>query len=318
MDKLFHLTLHNGLSCLPHGWHVDVMWKRFSHSWWRHQKEKFSALLAIRAGNSPATGKFPAQRPVTGALTFSFICAWITGWVNSREAGDLRRHRAHDDVTVMCWPSVRGIPCKVGFPHKESVMRNFDVIFVNSLNKQLNRRCRFQFHGRISICILLRLSQEVKYFELWSHFSLLGDVTNISGRSEKHKYVNRQRVIVFKIDVSDEVREYKTDNVCHKIKMISFNEIPLKMSSETCEPFPLPWRHNGHDGVPNHQPYECLLNRLFKHRSKKTSKLRVTGLYEGNSLVIGEFPAQRASNTENVSVSWRNHECSGSQCEPYG
>ena len=46
---------------------------------------------------------------------------------------------------------------------------------------------------------------------------------------------------------------------------------------------PLRWRHNGHDGVSNHQPRHCLLNRLFGCRSKKTSKLRVTGLCAGNS-----------------------------------
>ena len=60
-------------------------------------------------------------------------------------------------------------------------------------------------------------------------------------------------------------------------------------------------------GVSNHQPHDCLLNRLFRHRSKKTSKLRVTGLCEGNSLGTGEFPAQRASNAENVSIWWRHH-----------
>ena len=46
---------------------------------------------------------------------------------------------------------------------------------------------------------------------------------------------------------------------------------------------PLHWRHNDHDGVSNHQPNGCLLNRLFRRRSKKTSKLRVTGLCAGNS-----------------------------------
>ena len=69
----------------------------------------------------------------------------------------------------------------------------------------------------------------------------------------------------------------------------------------------LQWRHNEPDGVSNHQPRNCLLNRLYRHRSKKTSKLRVTGLCEGNSPVIGEFPAQRASNAENVSIWWRHH-----------
>ena len=43
-------------------------------------------------------------------------------------------------------------------------------------------------------------------------------------------------------------------------------------------------RHNGHDGVWNHNPHHCLPNRLFRRRSKKASKLRVTGLCEGNSL----------------------------------
>ena len=42
-------------------------------------------------------------------------------------------------------------------------------------------------------------------------------------------------------------------------------------------------QHNDHDGVSNHQPRGCLLNRLFRRRSKKTSKLRVTGLCAGNS-----------------------------------
>ena len=67
----------------------------------------------------------------------------------------------------------------------------------------------------------------------------------------------------------------------------------------------LQWRHNEHDGVPNHQPHDCLLNCLFRHRSKKTLKLRVTGLCVGNSPVTGEFPAQMASNAENVSIWWR-------------
>ena len=64
---------------------------------------------------------------------------------------------------------------------------------------------------------------------------------------------------------------------------------------------------SGRDGVSNHQPHRCLLNRLSKHSSKKTSKFRVTGLCAGNSPVTGEFPAQMASNTENVSIWWHHH-----------
>ena len=55
----------------------------------------------------------------------------------------------------------------------------------------------------------------------------------------------------------------------------------------------LHWRHNGRDGISNHQSHDCLLNGLFRCRSKKTSKPRVTGLCARNSPVTGEFPAQR-------------------------
>ena len=69
----------------------------------------------------------------------------------------------------------------------------------------------------------------------------------------------------------------------------------------------LQWRHNGRDTVSNHQPHDCLLNRLFRRRSKKTLKLRVTGLCAGNSPGTGEFPAQLAGYAENVSIWWRYH-----------
>ena len=68
----------------------------------------------------------------------------------------------------------------------------------------------------------------------------------------------------------------------------------------------LQWRHNGRDG--HHHPRHCLLSCLFRRRSKKTSKLRVTGLCAGNSPLTGEFPAQMASKAENVPIWWRHHE----------
>ena len=55
--------------------------------------ETCSALLAICAGNSPVTGR----RPLTRVLDVFFDCAWV----NNRKAGDLKRHIAHYDVTVM-------------------------------------------------------------------------------------------------------------------------------------------------------------------------------------------------------------------------
>ena len=72
--------------------------KGLNNSWWRHQMETFSALLALCAVNSPHKGQW------RGALMFTLICARINDWVNNREAGDLRRHLDHYDVRVMpCW-----------------------------------------------------------------------------------------------------------------------------------------------------------------------------------------------------------------------
>ena len=71
--------------------------------WWSHQVEIFSALLAICVGNSPVTGDLPVQRRVTRRFGVFFICAWINGLSNNREAGDLRWHCAHYDVIVMSY-----------------------------------------------------------------------------------------------------------------------------------------------------------------------------------------------------------------------
>ena len=70
----------------------------------------------------------------------------------------------------------------------------------------------------------------------------------------------------------------------------------------------LQWRHNRRDTVSNHQPHDGLFNWIFRRRSQKTSKLRVTGLCAGKSPGTGDFPAQRTSNVENVSTWWRHHE----------
>ena len=70
---------------------------------------------------------------------------------------------------------------------------------------------------------------------------------------------------------------------------------------------PLQWCHNERDGVSNQRRLYYLLNCLFRRRSKKTSELRVTGLCAGNSSVTGEFPGQRVSDGEMVSIWWRHH-----------
>ena len=81
-----HFTLHAG----SHVSHDDVIkWKHFPRYW----------LFVRRIHRSPVNS--PHKSQWRGALMFSLICAWIKVWVHNGEAGNLRRHRVHYDVTVM-------------------------------------------------------------------------------------------------------------------------------------------------------------------------------------------------------------------------
>ena len=72
----------------------------FHVAWGRHQMETFSASLALCAGNSPVPGEIPTQRPVTRSFDVYFDLR-PNKRLSKGEAGDLRRHRVHYDVTVM-------------------------------------------------------------------------------------------------------------------------------------------------------------------------------------------------------------------------
>ena len=98
-------------------------------TWWRHKLETFSELLVLCEGNPPATGGFPSKM-------YSLIRAWTNGWISTRDAGDLRRHRDHHDVTVMT--RIRSVEAKqwkyIPYPiqHKHRfVVLNSAVVKVN-------------------------------------------------------------------------------------------------------------------------------------------------------------------------------------------
>ena len=68
----------------------------------------------------------------------------------------------------------------------------------------------------------------------------------------------------------------------------------------------LRWRHNGRDGVSNHPPHDCLLNRFIQ--TQINENITAPRHWPLCGEFTGEFPAQMASNAENVSISWRHHE----------
>ena len=119
-------------------------------------------MLPICAGNSPVTGEFPAQRPVTRNFDVFFDLRLNESWVNNGDADDLRRHRAHYDVTVKLDAIIQGILSIVLFlcrtpwwshgrethsalledsPHKGPAMRSYgvfiDVIWTSTLTVEL-------------------------------------------------------------------------------------------------------------------------------------------------------------------------------------
>ena len=236
-------------------------------SWWRHQMEIFSALLAI----CPRWHKGQWRR----ALMFSLIGNRINSWVNNDEAGDLGRNRAHYDVTVMCW--------------------------------KYHRRT----HYHLCVCVCQSICCHLFSF-IWSHYV------------ESMKYEMSMNILVLTTNTLKMPSFCVTHRWHQMFPWLCYIQYGMHQTfyalfypTYTTPKLQLRWRHNGCDGVSNDQPHHCLVNSLFGRRSKKTSKFRVTGLCVGNSPGTAEFPAQMASNAENVSISWRHHGREISQFEQY-
>ena len=88
----------------------------------------------------------------------------------------------------------------------------------------------------------------------------------------------------------------KTQSYGYRNPVINLRRSRFIMGSPTSQ-----WRHNERDGVSNHQLHGCLFDRSFRRKSKKTSKLRVTGLCVVNS-------PHKGPNAENVYIWWRRHD----------
>ena len=113
------------------------------------------------------------------------------------------------------------------------------------------------------------------------------------------KYVN---TTVFKLQWDFVPQYVQIKFKRHQWAVIMGNALSFYLLHLSCS---LQWCHNEHDGISNHQPHDCLLNRLLRCRSKLTSKLCVTGFCEGNSLVNSLHKG--ASKAENVSIWGRLH-----------
>ena len=112
-------------------------------TWWRHHMETFSALHFPRGiHRSPVNSTHKGQW--RGTLIFSLICARINGWVNNREAGDLRCHRAHDDVTVMIWSHLEVIASRIG--SELSLLLDIRQVDVDQVVRYVDRHSSWLVH----------------------------------------------------------------------------------------------------------------------------------------------------------------------------
>ena len=116
----FKYKISTTLQCAAILWALDYKNSRFHKyeysSWFQWPAcSNYQPMMTSSNGNifrvtGPCVGNstVPVISPHKGqwrrALMFSLICVWINGWVNNREAGDLRRHRGHDDVSVLPVP----------------------------------------------------------------------------------------------------------------------------------------------------------------------------------------------------------------------
>ena len=277
------------------------------HAWWRHQMETSSALLPICAGNSPVTGEFPSQRPVTQSLDIFFdlrlnkrsskqsrrrtlmfslnkhLSKQSCGWWSETPSRSLRRHctvtkTSHENTfmdkylhpcfTVGCnHSSVTWLQRRCG--NLEEYGQTDHLNWLRTHNTIATNKCTANPYMRIFYGIYGLPHGSFRAWVIALHYNV---VSHWLGA-----YTNRFLRL-------------------HIVTGVKAKQIKV-----------LQWRHNRNDSVSNHQHHDCLLSRLFRRRSKKTSKLRVTGLCAGNSPGTGEFPAQMASNAENVSIWWRHH-----------
>ena len=209
--KFIEIIAHNTLETKKDTW----LW--FSaESWWRHQVETFSVLLAICAGNSPVPSEFPAQRPVARSFDLFF---------------DLRLNKRWSKQSWGWWFETLSCP----------------------LWRHCNGMQIYKFYRKLMAAILESVT--------WLHF--------LQWRQEYCSPAAK-----------------KTSSAQMNVPQ-HYNDVIISAMAS---------------------PITSITTVYSRHRSKKTSKLRVTGLCEGNSLFISEFPAQRASNAENVSILWRHHE----------
>ena len=226
----------------------------------------------------------------------------MSGWVNNRMTGDLRRRRPNYDAAVM----ISG--CIVQTAMLRHLGHHRWILMLLCYFKQPRDLWNAKRVKIINIQILIYVYNVI-------YTSVLDIINNPITSNIHHNlkiYYQCCLVLVQRDPITRwdclSLFNYPHVILCLSSRTRSGQQLmcPLERCSSSCnqllvafrEYTPLQWCHNERGGVSYHQPHHWLLNRLLRRRSMKISKFRVTGLCAGNSPVTGEFPAQRASYAE--------------------
>ena len=142
-------------------------------TWWRHQMETFSALLALCAGNSPVSGEFPAQRPVARSFDVFFDLRLNKRLSKQSRGWWFETHRAHCDVTVMNVAALRCFPRRKLFLrliviHEVCILGIWRTIDNTDAKIIVRCICRYALSDHkiiaLKVCVLKRTLGQIKHF----------------------------------------------------------------------------------------------------------------------------------------------------------
>ena len=217
-----------------------------------------------------------------GTLTFSLICTWTNGWVNNRDAGDLRRHRAPYDITVTKTSSSATSADKVGIMTNPAFQGRQFLISQSAKAMRLDVKITAPLWNLAGASAALFPRYLPNFGTIGQHLSYISRLQDFVGLGIDTSYVLMNSGPGAKYIRSQESCMQLNKSYCHGLvrqrNQHYSDVIMMAMASQITS-----------------------LTIVFRRRSKKASKLRDTGLCKGNPPVTGGFPSQRASNAGNVS-----------------
>ena len=152
--------------------------RRSGQAWWRHQMEAVSALLALCAGNSPVTGEFPTQRPVTQSFDVFFdlplnkrLDKQSCGWWFETPSYPLWHHRNVKRM-VACTPVCISVQRNLGKPILKSRSVNKDVLTLVVIGWRMWCPCALSQIKSLWLDLQIRTSAPSQYKNGLSTFGL--------------------------------------------------------------------------------------------------------------------------------------------------